>query len=194
MAQSFYPYRDELVASNNFVYYGSAVPTNGDFYIGDIFILTPTAATANPGVLSTQMYRCTTASSAHNGGTWTGCASGVVTVTTPTIGASTASQTVFLCDAGYTVQSISVVVGTVTAAGGTIGLEYATGTQAIGSGTALFTAINPVTGNTPANTVTAVTLTTAAVQLAAGNRINFLTSGTLTSLANAVFVVSMTRN
>jgi hypothetical protein len=194
MAQSFYPYRDEIVCSGNFIYYASAVPTTGDFNLGDLMIVVPTAATPTLATTATSIYRCTTASSAHNGGSWTGISSGVTTVTSPLIAAATANETIWLADASYNLVAISVVVGTVTAASGTIQLEYATGTQAVGSGTGLFTAINPVTANTPANTVTAVTLTSNPTVIAAGNRINFLTSGTLTSLAGVMFVLTLTRN
>lgn len=192
MAQSFYPFRDEWAASGNFVYWGSAVPTNGDFNVGDVMFVVPTAATASPGTAPIA-YRCTVASSAHNGGTWVSIGDGNQVVCSPALAAASANQTIFLADGyGYTVQAASVVVGTVTAGSGTIGLEVATGTQAVGSGTALFTAINPVTGNTPANTVTAITLTSTSVP--AGSRINFLTSGTLTSLADVVFSVTLNRN
>jgi len=64
------PFRDELVASNTPVYFGDTVPTSGDFNLGDLFIVTVTS-NATPGAMYPLMYRCTTASASHNGGSWT---------------------------------------------------------------------------------------------------------------------------
>lgn len=64
------PFRDGLVASGVFVYYGDAVPTAGDFNVGDLLIITNTL-TVSPGTMYAGFYRCTTASAAHNGGSWT---------------------------------------------------------------------------------------------------------------------------
>lgn len=64
------PFRTELEASGAFVYFGDSVPSSGDFFIGDLLIVTNTSA-ASPGASYPAMYRCTTASVAHNGGSWT---------------------------------------------------------------------------------------------------------------------------
>ena len=64
------PYRDIIEASGCSVYFGDSVPTTGDYLVGDLLIVTNTSS-ATPGAGYPAMYRCTTASSAHNGGTWT---------------------------------------------------------------------------------------------------------------------------
>lgn len=95
------PFRDELVATGggSFVYYGDSppgvggTPAAGNFNQGDLFIVVPTSA-ATPGAFYPSIYRCTTASSANNGGTWTaiGCI-GTSGSTTLTAGASISPTT-----------------------------------------------------------------------------------------------------
>lgn len=89
--------------------------------------------------------------------------------------------------APYKCQVVSVdAVWSVASASGTLQVEKLTGTTVPGSGTNLLsTSIN--TAST-ANTVNAGTLSTtgATVQLAVGNRLGLVSSGSLTSITNLV--------
>lgn len=109
------------------------------------------------------------------------------------LGSSSTSQTMFLADAAYKVTAFSETHGTASSAGGTMQIEKATGTQAIASGTNLLT--GTLATSTTANTPQSGTLiaTTATLTLAAGNRLNLILGGTLTSLANCSVVVTFTR-
>jgi hypothetical protein len=182
-------YNDRIQISSTNIYYGDGPPTNGDYNLGDLLIIVPT--TINPTAASPLAYRCTTASSAHNGGSWTICGSGASrSLTSPTLTSSSTSFTLFVSDGTYTISAVSVTFGTASASG-TMNVEIATGTQAIGSGTAVLTGTMSLAGtaNTPVSGT--LTSTTANLQVAAGNRINVLLAGSLTSLANCVVTVTL---
>lgn len=65
-----YPFKDGtlLQASDNGVYFGDSVPSTGDFNVGDLLIVVSNTNTVSQ--IYPLMYRCVTASSSHNGGTW----------------------------------------------------------------------------------------------------------------------------
>ena len=63
------PFNTTVGANQNNIYFGDAVPTTGTFNAGDILFITTTSA-ATPGYIYPLIYRCVTASSANNGGTW----------------------------------------------------------------------------------------------------------------------------
>lgn len=118
---------------------------------------------------------------------------GAFEVTGNSLGSSSTSQTLFLADAAYKVTAFSETHGTASSAGGTMQVEKATGTQAIASGTNLLT--GTLSTATTANTPQSGTLiaTSATLTMAAGNRLNLILGGTLTSLANCSVVCTMTR-
>lgn len=106
--------------------------------------------------------------------------------------ASIATQTFYLANRPVNITGITVVAGTPTSASGTLTVTHDTSTNAPGAGTACFTAITPNAATTPANTPTAMTLTSTAatLALAAGDRLALKISGTITALAGLVVVVS----
>lgn len=113
--------------------------------------------------------------------------------TSTTLTSSSASQTVWVCPnvgGTYQVAGVTATQGTASASG-TLQVEVATGTQAIGSGTNQLTGTVSLAGtaNTPVNG----TLITSPTTIAAGNRVNLILAGTLTSLANCVVNIALQR-
>jgi hypothetical protein len=113
--------------------------------------------------------------------------------TSTTLTSSSASQTVWVCPnvgGTYQVAAVTATQGTASSSG-TLQVEVATGTQAIGSGTNQLTGTVSLSGtaNTPVNG----TLITTPTTIAAGNRINLILAGTLTSLANCVVNIALQR-
>lgn len=106
--------------------------------------------------------------------------------------AQSVNQTIFVADAAYQVTGVKMVWGTASSSG-TATVEKLTGTTAPGSGTAMLQSTISTAGT--ANTVTAGTLTatTATLQLAAGDRIGFVQSGTQTGLVGLNVVVTLKR-
>lgn len=109
------------------------------------------------------------------------------------LGAASTSQTIFVCDTvsgNFQIAAVSVVFGTASSSG-TLQVEVATGTQAVGSGTNQLTGTVSLSGatNTPQNGTIIASPTT----IAAGNRVNIILAGTLTSLANACVTVILQR-
>lgn len=109
-----------------------------------------------------------------------------------TLNASIGTTPFFIADQAYTVTGITYVNKTAgTVAGATATVTHDTGTQAPGGGTALLA--TPFTCLAVANTVATGTLTatTAALTLAAGERLSVLFAGTLTTLAGVVVTVTL---
>lgn len=109
------------------------------------------------------------------------------------LGASSASQTIFTCDAisgNYVVAAVEASFGTASSSG-TLQVEVATGTQSVGSGTNQLTGTVSLAGT--ANTSVGGTVIAAPTTIQAGNRVNIILAGTLTSLANANIVVILQR-
>lgn len=105
-------------------------------------------------------------------------------VSTPLITATSTSFTVYTNDnvtGTFKLVGATVVFGTASSSG-TLQVEIATGTQAVGAGTNQLTAAVSLAGaaNTPING----TVIAAPTILVAGTRINVILGGTLTSLAN----------
>lgn len=114
-------------------------------------------------------------------------------VQTGTLGASSASQTIWVnpnVGGTYKVVGATATQGTASSSG-TVQIEVATGTQAIASGTNQLSSALSVAGtaNTPVNATIVASPTT----IAAGSRINVILGGTLTSLANCVVTVAIQR-
>jgi hypothetical protein len=103
----------------------------------------------------------------------------------PTAAAAWAvSTTIFVNDSvtgTYKVVGISAVFGTASTSG-TVQVEVATGTQAIGAGTVQNS--TPISLSGTANTTVNGTVTTQTT-ITAGARVNLLFAGTVTNLANA---------
>lgn len=119
------------------------------------------------------------------GGTTTMSANGAFTAsftlgTVPTNGGS------------YKATAVSEVHGTASTSG-TLQIEKATGTQAVGSGTNILTGTMSLSGT--ANTTIAGTLvaTAGVTTFAPGNRVNAILAGTLTNLANCTITVEFLR-
>lgn len=102
------------------------------------------------------------------------------------------NQAVFISDNTYQVTGVNAVWGTASTSG-TVTVEKLTGTTAPGSGTAMLTGTISTAGT--ANTVTAGTLTgtVGTLQLAAGDRLGLVFSGTETNLVGLCVVVSIKR-
>lgn len=102
------------------------------------------------------------------------------------------SKTVFVAPEALQVTAIRVAYGVVSLSGA-LTVEKLTSTTAPGSGTAMLTGTLDLT--TTANTVLsgALTGTTSTLQLAAGNRIGVVLSGTLTGLIGANLTISLQR-
>jgi hypothetical protein len=105
--------------------------------------------------------------------------------------ASTASGAIFIADNAYKVQNVKVIFGTASTSG-TVNVETRASGVAAGSGTAVLnTALslagtaNTVTSANPKNVDTAT--------LAAGQVLGIVMGGTLTNLANAIVVITLTR-
>lgn len=109
------------------------------------------------------------------------------------LGASSSSQTIFVCDTvsgNFQIAAVSVSFGTASSSG-TLQVEVATGTQAVGSGTNQLTGTVSLSGT--ANTTVNGTLLASPATIVAGNRINIILAGTLTSLANCCVTVILQR-
>lgn len=121
-----------------------------------------------------------------------GSAGGAYTVTVNNLGASSTSQTAFVADANYIFTAVTETHGTASSSG-TLQVEKATGTQAIAAGTNMLTGTISLAGT--ANTPLAGTLVTTAstVAIAAGNRVNLIIGGTMTSYANGSVVLTFVR-
>lgn len=101
------------------------------------------------------------------------------------------STTMAILDGAYQVASVSAIFTTAGGAGAAVTATVDTGTQAPGAGTAQLTATIALTGT--ANTVVSGTLIASPTTTAAGNRIAFTTSGTLTGLAGCTVTVTLKR-
>lgn len=104
------------------------------------------------------------------------------------------SHTLFLNDntgSTFKVVGASVVFTTAGGAAAAVTVEVATGTQAIGAGTAQLTAPMVLTG--AANTVVNGTVIASPTTITAGARINLIFSGTVTALAGATVIVTIQR-
>lgn len=115
------------------------------------------------------------------------------------LGASSTSQTVFIADASYIVDSVSVSYGTASTSG-TMQVEKATGTQAVGSGTNvlqgtfnLATTANTTYSTLGSSPAAALVTNPNTLTMAAGNRLNLIFAGTMTSLANCCVVIQLRR-
>ncbi len=103
------------------------------------------------------------------------------------------SHTILVNDAlsgTYKVASVAVVFGTASTSG-TLQVEVATGTQAIGAGTNQLTGAASLSG--AANTTVNGVLIAAPTTITGGARINLIFAGTVTSLANAAVTVILQR-
>jgi len=110
-----------------------------------------------------------------------------------TLTASSTSQTLWVnpnLGGTYKIAAASVVQGTASSSG-TMQIEVATGTQAIGSGTNQLTGTMSLAGT--ANTTVNGTVIASPTTITAGSRINIILGGTLTSLANCVVTVTLQR-
>jgi len=114
-------------------------------------------------------------------------------VQSSTLTSASTSQTIWVnptVGGTYKITAATVTFGTASSSG-TMQVEVATGTQAIGAGTNQLTGTMSLAGtaNTPVNGTVIASPTT----IAAGNRINVILAGTLTSLANCVVTISLSR-
>lgn len=90
----------------------------------------------------------------------------------------------------YQIVAVAASFGT-TSTSGTLQVEVATGTQAIGAGTNQLTGTMSLSGT--ANTTVNGTIIASPTTIAAGNRINLIFAGTVTGLANATVNVVLKR-
>lgn len=104
--------------------------------------------------------------------------------------ATSVDRTVFIADAAYKLVSCNVVISVQGGSGATVEPKKLTGTQAIGAGVSMLTAVFNV-NTMVVETVTAGTLSTTSTNytLAAGNRIGLDFSGTLTNLVGCMTLV-----
>lgn len=103
------------------------------------------------------------------------------------------STTIFVSDTvsgTYQLAAASVVFGT-TSSSGTLQVEVATGTQAIGSGTNQLTGAMSLSGT--ANTTVNGVLVTTPTLITPGSRVNLIFAGTVTGLANATVNIVLQR-
>jgi hypothetical protein len=107
--------------------------------------------------------------------------------------AASVAQPIFIADVPVTVTGAQEVHAVVGGAGATVTVEHLTGTQAPGTGTVIFTA--PLSLTSTANTVQKATLATASstINLAVGDRLNTVFSGTLTGLAGGFLQLTVVR-
>lgn len=90
----------------------------------------------------------------------------------------------------YKIAAVTATFGTASSSG-TLQVEVATGTQAVGSGTVQLTGTISLAGT--ANTPVAGTVIAAPTAITGGSRVNLIFAGTVTSLANCSIVVYLTR-
>lgn len=123
-------------------------------------------------------------------------------VQSTTLSAASTSQTLFvfpkdLGQYGQYMFSYAIVSFGTTSTSGTLQIERATGTQAIGGGTALLQATLSLSGtaNTPVDSTgsSAPIAATNSLIFNGGDRLNILLAGTLTGLANCVVTVVLKR-
>lgn len=103
------------------------------------------------------------------------------------------SHTIFVNDnsgSTYKIVGVTATFGT-TSTSGTLQVEVATGTQAVGAGTNQLTGAISLSGtaNTPVNGVVIASPTT----ITAGSRVNLIFAGTVTGLLNASISVALQR-
>lgn len=109
------------------------------------------------------------------------------------LGASTTSFTLYVNDnvsGTYQVAAASVVFGTASTSG-TMQVEVATGTQAVGAGANQLTGTMSLAGT--ANTTVNGTVIASPTTISAGARVNIIIGGTMTSLANCAVNVLLQR-
>ncbi len=114
-------------------------------------------------------------------------------VSSSPLGASSTSQTIYVnptVGGTFKILAASVVFGTASSSG-TMQIEVATGTQAVGSGTSQLTGTMSLSGT--ANTVVNGTIVASPTTIATGSRINVILAGTLTGLANCVVTLVLAR-
>lgn len=103
------------------------------------------------------------------------------------------SHTIYVNDnvsGTYKIVAVSESHGTASTSG-TLQVEVATGTQAIGAGTNQLTGTMSLSGT--ANTTVNGTVSGTPTTIAAGNRINLIFAGTVTNLANCIVNVVLQR-
>lgn len=103
------------------------------------------------------------------------------------------SHTIFVNDnvsGTYKVVGASAVFGTASTSG-TLQVEVATGTQAVGAGTNQLTGTISLAGT--ANTTVNGTVIASPTTITAGARVNLIFAGTVTNLANCVVTVTLQR-
>lgn len=109
------------------------------------------------------------------------------------ISATTTSYTLFVNDnvsGTWQVAGVSAVFGTASSSG-TLQVEVATGTTAVGSGTNQLTGTVSLAGT--ANTTVNGTMIASPTTVSAGARVNLIFGGTMTSLANCAVTVALQR-
>ena len=106
--------------------------------------------------------------------------------------AEAVSRTVFIAPTTLQLTGVNVVFGTASASG-TVDVEHLTGTEAPGSGTVMLTGTLSTAGTI--NTVAPGTLAalTATLQLAVGDRVSILFSGTETGLVGLCVTLTFKR-
>lgn len=90
----------------------------------------------------------------------------------------------------YVVVAVSTVFG-VTSSSGTLQIEVASGTTAVGSGTNQLTGTMSLAGT--ANVVVNGTVIATPTTISAGSRLNIILAGTLTGLANCNVTIALKR-
>lgn len=88
----------------------------------------------------------------------------------------------------YQLAAVTVSFGTASTSG-TLQVEVATGTQAIGAGTNQLTGTVSLAGT--ANTAVSGTVIASPTTISAGSRVNLIFAGTVTNLANAIVVITL---
>lgn len=109
------------------------------------------------------------------------------------LGASSTSQTVFVADnlsGTYVIAAVSARFGTASSSG-TLQVEVAGAGTAVGSGTNQLTGTVSLSGTT--NTTVNGTVIASPTQITAGQVVNIILAGTLTSLANCAVNIVLQR-
>lgn len=109
------------------------------------------------------------------------------------LGATSTSLTLFVNDnvsGQYQIAGVTAVFGT-TSSSGTLQVEVASGTTAVGSGTNQLTGTISLAGT--ANTIVNGTVIASPTAIVAGSRVNIILAGTLTGLANCAVSVVLQR-
>lgn len=107
------------------------------------------------------------------------------------LSAASTAQIMFMCPElqKFRLKEVRVIFGTASTSG-TVTVEYLTGTQALGSGTAITAAI-PLSGT--ANTMTVAAPTLPFQIMSPGDRLAIKIAGTMTNLANAYVQLTLHR-